>query len=486
MVLIMGVTLYTSRVVLNTLGVKDFGIYNVVGGVVVLFAFLNNAMSIATQRFISFELGKNDLIETKRVFSMSMTIHLCIIVLVIILAETVGIWFLNTQMNFPIERMKVVNWVYQFSLITTCIGIIRVPYNASIIAHEKMSFYAYIGMAEAIFKLLIVFLLIYVGFDKLKTYSILTCVVTFCIFLSYKYYCNKKIGTSFYHFFWDQNLFKRLLSFSGWSLMGGVVTVGANQGGNILLNIFNGVAVNAAMGISNQVNAAIYGFVSNFQGAFNPQIVKLYAVKREEELERLICRAAKFSFLLLFLLAFPIILNIDFVLYIWLKKNVHYASTFCILIILFSFIEALAAPLWTAIQATGDIKKYQLVLAPVIGLNVLLSYIFLKMKYSPEIVLEVKVLVNILCLVIRLYFVRNIIKLTTFYREVLLRVVAVFILTLPLFIFFHHYNEGWIKLATSTVFFYVSMLFIIYYIGLNRIEKVFVKRYMAKYFIRKH
>lgn len=485
MMLTMSISLYTSRIVLNTLGVKDFGIYNVVGGVVVLFSFLNNAMSIATQRFISFELGKNNIDETKRVFGMSMTIHICIVMFIILLAETGGLWFLNTQMNFPAERMKAVNWVYQFSLITTCIGIIQVPYYASIIAHEKMSFYAYIGMGEAIFKLLIAFILTHTSYDKLKLYSILTCLIAFCIFSFYKYYCNKKIQTSIYHFFWDQNLFKKILSFSGWSLTGGIVTVGATQGVNVLLNIFNGVVVNAAMGISNQVNGAIYGFVANFQSAFNPQIVKLYAVKKKEELERLICRAAKFSFLLLFLLAFPIILNIDFVLYIWLKKNVPYASTFCILIIFFSFIEALAAPLWTAIQATGNIKKYQLVLAPAIGLNVLLSYIFLKMKYSPEIVLEIKVLVNILCLGIRLYFIKNIINLYVFFREVLLRILYILILTLPLIFIFHYYEDGWKKLIISTVSFCFLMIFLIYFIGLNKMEKIFINKSLTKYLINK-
>ena len=319
MLLIMGVTLYTSRIVLNALGVEDFGIYNIVGGVVILFSFINNALSSATQRFLNFEIGRGDVLGTKRVFSMSLTIHLFVALFVVLLAETVGLWFLNTQMNIPTERMAAANLVYQFSILTVCISFVQIPYYASVVAYEKMSFFAYIAIIEVILKLLIVVLLIYVGFDKLRLYSILTFLVAVLVFVCYKYYCNTRLDLSRYKYFWDKILFSKLLNFSGWMLFGAAAGVSATQGVNILLNIFYGVTVNAAMGISTQVNSAVNKFVSNFQTAFMPQITKLYAIGDFEHLRKLIGQSSRFSFLLLFALACPLMLNIDFVLKLWLK-----------------------------------------------------------------------------------------------------------------------------------------------------------------------
>ena len=264
MLLIMAVSLYTSRIVLKVLGVEDFGIYNIVAGIVVLFSFLNSAMSSATQRFLSFELGRGDINEVRRVFSMSMTAHISIALLILLFAETVGLWFLNTQINIPVDRVGAANWVYQFSILTFCIQIIRVPYNASIIAYERMTFYAYISIIEVVLKLLIVFLLVYFDFDKLKIYSVLIFLITLVICLSFKYFCCKTFPICRYNFFWNASLYKKIMSFSGWSLFGSVANVGSQQGMNILLNIFYGVSINAAMGIANQVSQAVYNFVYKF------------------------------------------------------------------------------------------------------------------------------------------------------------------------------------------------------------------------------
>ncbi len=314
MLITMIVTLYTSRIVLNTLGIEDFGIYNIIGGVIILFTFLNVAMSNTTQRFLSFELGRNDMEQLKKTFSMSMTAHISIALIVFLLSETVGLWFINTQLNIPAERMNAANWVYQFSILTFVFQIIRVPYNASIIAYERMSFYAYISIIEVILKLAVVFLLQKGGFDKLIFYSILLFIVSIIILYAYKVYCNKKFKISRYYFFWDGSLYKNIMSFSGWSLMGSVASISANQGINILLNIFFGVAVNAAMGIANQVNGALNSFVVNFQTAFKPQIVKSYAEGDKKYLTQLILQTSKFSFFLFFIVSIPILLNTEFAL----------------------------------------------------------------------------------------------------------------------------------------------------------------------------
>jgi O-antigen/teichoic acid export membrane protein len=481
MLITIGVSLYTSRIVLNALGVEDFGIYNVVGGVVVLFSFFNNAMSTATQRFLSFELGKNDIEEVKRTFSMSMTAHASIVILVILLAETVGLWFLNMHMNIPDGKMNAANWVYQFSILATCIGIIQVPYNASIIAYEKMSFFAYISIIEVIFKLLVAFLLVYISFDKLKIYSILICFVSFFTFLLYRFYCKRKIEVCTYHFFWDRALYKRLMSFSGWSLFGSVAVVGANQGVNILLNIFYGVVVNAAMGIANQVNSVLNKFVSNFQTAFQPQIVKFYAAGDTKSLEQLIFRSSKFSFLLLFTLTFPIMLNVDFVLKIWLKTVPECTSVFCNLIIISSLLESLAAPLWMTMQATGKIKKYQLYISTAIGLNLLFAYIFLKNGFPPYIVLVIKVAIDVLCFIIRLLFVQSYVdvRISQFIKTVLYRVFPIVIVILPLPYFLSKYYVEWKGLILSSLSFFILEVFLVYLIGFTKQERKTINRFVV-------
>jgi O-antigen/teichoic acid export membrane protein len=473
MLIMMGVSLYTSRIVLNALGVEDYGIYNVVGGVVVLFSFLNNAMSSATQRFLSFELGRNDINELKRVFAMSMTVHISIVLLVVVLAETVGLWFLNTQMNIPPERMNAANWVYQFSILTTGVGFIRVPYSASIIAYEKMSFYAYVGIAEALLKLSVAFWLVYISYEKLKLYAVLIFLVTICVFYIYKFYCNRNIATSKYSFFWDMRLYEKLMSFSGWSLFGSVANVSAGQGVNILLNIFHGVVVNAAMGIANQVNGALNHFVSNFQTAFKPQIVKLYAAGEKQQLEQLIYRSSKYSFFLLFVLSVPILLNIDFVLKIWLKTVPQYAGIFCTMILICSLLESLSGPLWMSVQATGKIKKYQIVISSAIALNIILSYIFLKLGAFPPIVLFIKVLVDVLCFSIRLVFIQNfgILKIANFFKYVLWKIIAIVIISIPLPFFIHKHYTEWQGLFFTSSVFLVIMIFSVYYVALTKQEK---------------
>lgn len=486
MLLTMGVSLYTSRIVLDTLGVDDYGIYNIVGGVVVLFSFINSSLTSATQRFLNFELGKEDIRETKRVFSMSLTIHICVAIIVTLLAETIGLWFLNTQMNIPFERMNTANWVYQFSILTVCISFVQVPYYASVVAYEKMSFFAYIAIVEAVLKLLIVILLVYAGFDKLRLYSVLTFLVAIVVFVCYKYYCNARIDISRYRYFWDKRLFSRLVSFSGWMLLGAAAGVSATQGVNVLLNIFYGVAVNAAMGISNQVNSAVNQLVVNFQTAFMPQITKLYATGDIEYLRKLIDRSSRFSFLLLFTLACPLILNIDFILKLWLKTVPVYSSVFCILILVYSLIEVISKPVGMAIHATGKVKYYNIIMSFALLMNIIFSFIFLKLGFQPDVVLIISICINALCFAIRLLFARyyKVLKIGEYIKNVLFRVICISVFVVPLPLYISRYYTQSVGLIITTSVFLCMFLIAAYFIGLTQSEKAGIQAVIKQKIIR--
>ncbi len=483
MLITMIVTLYTSRIVLNTLGIDDFGIYNIIGGVIILFAFLNVAMSNTTQRFLSFDLGRNDMEQLKKTFSMSMTAHISIAVILFLLSETVGLWFINTQLNIPYERMNAANWVYQFSILTFIFQIIRVPYNASIIAYERMSFYAYISIIEVILKLAVVFLLQQGGFDKLIFYSVLLFIVSIIILYAYKFYCNKKFTISKYIFFWDGNLYKNIMSFSGWSLMGSVASISSSQGINILINIFFGVAVNAAMGIANQVNGALNSFVVNFQTAFKPQIVKSYAEGDKKYLTQLILQTSKFSFFLLFIVSIPILINTDFVLKLWLKQVPEYAVEFCQLIIVYSLMESISGPLWMSVQATGNIRNYQIIISLLFILNLPVSYVFLKLGYNPPVVMFVKIIVDAIVLSTRIIFLKSLLKVSVkqFLQEVFLKIILVVSIVIPISILVKTKFDGWIQVIITTSVSILLTALGIYWIGMRKNERTFIKSAIRKF-----
>ncbi|HAZ96127.1 MAG TPA: hypothetical protein DCW73_02540 [Treponema sp.] len=393
-ILIMLVSLYTVRVVLNTLGAEDYGIYNVVAGVVVLFSFVNNAMATSVQRFLNFYLGKNDAEKTRNVYSASLVIHCCICLIFVVLAETAGFWFVNAKLNIPSGRSDAAFWCYQAAVITTLANIMRVPYNAVIIAYEKMSFFAGLSVVEAVLKLAVVFLLKIAQFDKLIFYSFLLAAVSFIILAIYKFYCNKNFEIAHYRKNQDKGLGKELVSFSGWSLFGAVASVANSQGTNIVLNIFTNVTVNAAMGIANQVNAAVYSFVSNFQTAFNPQLVKSYAAGEKEEFQRLVNRSAKFSFYLLWLIVLPVYVNCSFLLSLWLKNVPQYSIGFVRLVLIFSLIEALNGPLWISIQAAGKIRAYQIIVGIINILNLPFSIAAFCLGANPYWILYIRIALN--------------------------------------------------------------------------------------------
>ena len=472
-ILIMFVGLYTVRVVLNTLGVEDYGIYNIVGGVVVLFSFLSSALTQATQRFLSIELGKNDLLQFNRVFSLSFLVYLFLALFTLLLTETIGLWFLNTYLNIAENRMYAANWVYQISILTYICGLLRTPYNASILAHERMSFYAYMSFLEVSLSLFVVFILTIGTFDKLILYSILLFFVSVAILWIYKWFCISKYEECKYHFFWDPDLFSQLVSFSGWSMFGSMSVIATNQGVNILLNLFHGVATNAAMGITNQVSNAVNQFVNNFQIAFNPRIVKSYAEKDHVYLESLMFRSAKLSFFLLLILSVPILIKTETILTLWLHNIPEYVVTFIHFSLLALLIDSLSGPLWMVVQAIGKIKKYQLVISSIFWMNFIFSLLFLQLGFSPVVVFQVRCIISLMLLFTRLYLLVGMMQFKSgkFVTDVLMRCLFVAIIAiLPSYLCSLWFSDLLGLLFNCLIAFSITPV-VIYGIGLQKNER---------------
>lgn len=487
MLLTMAVTLYTSRIILNILGIKDFGIYNVVGGFVTMFGFLNSAMASATQRFLSFEIGKKNLKQLKNVFSMSLNIHFIIAFIILLFAETIGLWFVNTQLNIPPERVIAAKWVYQFSILVLVVNMVSVPYNAIIIAHERMNVFAAVSIIEVSLKLLIVFMLQWFGFDKLKLYVVLMFGVSLIIRFIYGYYCNRNFKESKFKLYWDRPLFKILMNYAGWNLWGNAASVIMGQGVNILLNIFFGPVVNAAWGIAFQVRSAINSFVLNFQMAMNPQIIKSFATNDLKYMHQIIFQGAKYSFFLLYAISLPILLETEIILKLWLKIVPEYAVIFTQLVIVNILIDSISGPLMTAAHASGKIKLYQGVVGGLLLLTLPVSYIFLKLNFAPEVTLYISIIASIVALVARLGIISTLVKLSIweFAKDVILRILpVVFIAILIPLLVKYLLPQGFYRLTILCFSTFLSVLLTIYLIGLNHAEQIFVQK-KIKYYLKK-
>ena len=487
MFLTMGVSLYTSRIVLNTLGVSDFGIYNVVGGVVMMFSFLNSSMSSATQRFYSFELGKKDYEQLKRVFTMSVNIHAIIAVVIFVLAETIGLWFLNAKLVIPVERLVAANWVYQLSILSFMFTIMGVPYNAMLIARERMNVYAYVSIIEVILKLAIVFMLVYLGYDKLKMYAILVFGVAVVIWFIYKSYCNRKFLETNYSFSWDKVLYKTLINYAGWNLFGNIASVAMGQGVNILLNLFFGPIVNAARGIAFQVNSAVNGFVINFQMAMNPQIVKSYAGNDLEYMHQLIYKGSKYSFFLLFLLVLPILIETELILHWWLKIVPAYTALFCRLILINTLIDCISGTLMTSAQSSGKIKVYHSVVGGLLLFILPISYLLLKLGLPPQTTLCVSISISIIALFTRLMIIRNLISLSIkeFLKSVLVPILLVSVLSIVFpFIIKLSLNQEILRFFSVCISSVISVTITIYFLGLKKEERFFMKNKVRLFTIK--
>lgn len=490
MILIMLVTFYTSRIVLDKLGIEDFGIYNVVGGVVMMFAFLNSSMTTATQRFLTFELGKEDTGRLEQVFSAALNIHIGIAIIIVLLAETIGLWFLNCKMNIPESRIIAANWVYQFSLLAFCTNIVQVPYNASLIAHEKMNVFAYISILEVFLKLGIAYLLTISKFDRLILYGLLIFLVQFIIRTAYQFYCKRHYAECRFRRFWDKDLYRLMFGFASWNVFGSLAWLFRDQGINILLNLFFGPVVNAARGVMMQVSAGVMGFIMNFQTALNPQITKLYAVGEVDNMEKLVYRGLKYSFILLFFIALPLMLNVDYVLSIWLKEIPDYTSYFIILIMIDALVNNLFGnPLMTSLAATGKIRTYQIVVSFIILLIVPVGYCVLKMGYDAPSVFYVMILFTLISGFIRFLFCVNQIGFSI-HRMINIVLIplfgmVVFALPIPLYLRLTIFSEqtffSFLMLCCISVF---SVLICTLFIGLKKDERKMLSGFLKKKLIK--
>ena len=471
------ISLYTSRKILEALGVSDFGIYNVVGGVITMLTFLNGSMSVATQRFLTVELGRKDKGNYNRIFNMAVLIHLCLAALVLIAAETIGLWFVNTYLNIPAGRMSAANWVYQASVLSTILGILQTPYHASIVSHEHMHIYAYVGLGESFGKLFLVFLLIVYPYDRLIFWGFIMFFFQFLIAIIYRVYCIRQFPECKLRLKWDSSIFSSILKFTGWNMFGTVAWLLKDQGVNILMNIFGGPVANAARGVSGQISGAVQGLTSGFQSAVNPQITKRYAANDSEATCRLLCESSKISYFLLFILVLPVMMEADFILKLWLVEVPPMASLFTRIILIEALLSALGNPMITSLMATGDIKWYQIVVGSSLLFIVPIAYIFLKVGFPIETALIVSALFIFLGDVLRVVFCKKQIGLSLrlYVLKVVLPITIVTILSviLPGII---HYNlsEGWTRLILSTVVSCLIVVILIYTIGLTATERKFI------------
>ena len=477
-IIIMLVSLYTSRVILNVLGVEDYGIYNVVGGFVAMFSMISGALSASISRFLTFELGRGDKKRLNQVFSMSVNIQVAIVLIILLLGVSLGGWFLNEKMNIPVERMTAANWVLYCSLVVFCINLISIPYNACIIAHEHMNAFAYVSILDAFLKLAVCYMIAISPFDKLVSYAVLLAVAALLVRLVYGIYCKRHFVECHYRWTKDTLLFKQMFGFSGWSFLTNTCNIFNTQGVNILINMFFGVALNAARGIANQVEGAIMQFVYNFTMALNPQITKNYAVGNTNEMFKLVCRGAKFSYFLLLLFAMPMMFEAEQVLTIWLKIVPDKTVVFLRLTIIGSMINMLGNTGYTACMATGNIRRYVIIISGVGCLVFPLTWIAFKFGLPAESAYIIFILVHIGVTSVRLYVMKGLLQFPPmmFMKDVVLKIGAVTVVAVivPLLIF-KQMDSTFLRLVVTILVCTLSTCICIYTIGLTRNERIKVK-----------
>ena len=479
MFIMMGISLFTSRVILQTLGVSDYGIYNVVAGAIMMIGFVMASFATASSRFITIAIGKGETEEMKKTFGGILAIQCLLALFIVFLAETIGLWFLNTQLVIPEDRMNAATFVYQFSVVSCVINIITIPYNAAIVAHEKMSAFAYIAIFDSVLKLVVVYTLYIVPLDKLIVYAFLLLIVGFIDFLIH--YCY-----SIYSFMetrgkplLDKKLSRDVLKYTSWTLTGAVTSMTCNQGINFLLNIFFGPVVNAARGVAFSVQMIIQNFATNFQTALNPQIVKSFANSNYERINELVRIGTKFSFYLLLLISMPVFLKIDFLLSIWLVEVPKYTNTFIILLLIINLIHsALANPLIFAINATGDIKTIQIAEGICLFSIMPISYFLFKFyDLSPVIMFYIYIIVESITQIVRMIIVipKAKIDVTSYLKDTLLPIFLVLLLVVPGSFFVNYFNsDTWLNLFMVSLMEIIIVGSSVFLVGLSHEERLFI------------
>ena len=488
MLLTLVVGLYTSRVVLQTLGVSDYGLYNVVGGIVTLFTFLNSTLASGTQRFLSFALGENDLQKMKSVFSTAFLLHVLFALLILIIAEIVGLWLLFNKMQIPDGRMTAAFWVFQFSVFTTMVNIVQVPYMASLIAHERMNIYAYVSIYDVVMKLIIVYLIQIFDYDKLILYALLLLIVHLSTALFYNLYGRSKYEEVRTINKPDKFVLKEISSFSGWNVLGCASVALQGQGINILLNMFFGTVINAARGIAFQVNHIILQFVNNFQMAVNPQIVKLYAAGEEDKMVKLIINNSKFAAFLMLLIAIPIFLELEFVLKIWLGEYPDYTPIFLRIIIIQSLVQTMTRPIVMGLHATGQLKMPNLTSGIILIMILPVSYLLLRLGCSAVVIFTVNVIPWILETIIDSYWLYKYVDfpMGKFYKEVYGRVIPISLLMfLVPFCVHQQMADKWLSFLVVCMVSVICSILCIVYLGISKEQRIMVFNYARLKFFKK-
>lgn len=479
MFVMMGISLFTSRVILGTLGVSDYGVYNVVAGAIMMVGFIKSSFASASSRFITISIGKGDSDEMKLTFGGIMAIQCLLAFFIVILAETLGLWFVKTQLVIPEGRLFAALVVYQFSVISCIVNIVKIPYNAEIIAHEKMSAFAYISILDAILKLFVAYSLFITPYDKLIIYGLLLLLVDIIDFTIYYFYCINKFNETRGRIKVNRALSKEVMKYTSWTLTGAVTNMTCNQGINFLLNIFFGPVVNAARGIAFQVQMVIQNFATNFQTALNPQIVKCYANSDYGRISQLVSLGTKFSFYLLLLVSMPVLLKIDFLLSIWLVEVPKYTNTFIILLLIINLIHsALANPLIFAINATGDIKAFQIAEGICLISIIPISYFLFKFyDLSPIAIFYVYIIVESITQIVRMIIVIPKAKLdvTSYFKDTLLPICLVLLIVVPSSILVNLINtDTWLNLFLVSLIEIIIVGGAVFLVGLSKEERIII------------
>ena len=485
----MAVGLFTSRVILATLGVEDYGVYNVVAGFVMMFSFFTSSLGAAISRFLTYELGKGESGKLQRIFSTSVNVQLLLSLAILILAEAIGVWFVNHKLNIPADRLYAANWAFQCAILSFIFNLISVPYNAAIIAHERMSAFAYISILEVTLKLAIVYVLYISPIDKLITYSILFAFVGLVIRLVYGGYCRKHFAECRYQAVIDKPMLKEITGFAGWNLLGSGAYLFNTQGVNIVMNLFFGVTVNAARGIATQVEGVVRQFVTNFTTALNPQITKSYAAGNMEYMYTLVCRGAKYSYFLMLVFAVPFMFEADIILKLWLDNVPEYTSIFLRLTMIGTLCDVLGNSTANACWATGKVKKYYLWVGSIGSLVFFISYGLFAFGFPAYTSYVVFIVIYIILIFVKLYLIKGLIDfpVAMFYKETLLRILPVTVCTFMITSF----SYGILEESTGRMLFTVLLSTIAlgistFLFGLEQSERQIVKNkivYFKKRFL---
>lgn len=486
MIVITVVSLFTARITLQVLGIQDYGIYNVVGGIIGFLTFLTGTMTSATQRFLSFELGRNDLSRFNQIFSMLIVIFLLVSGVILILGSLVGIWMVNNILVIPKDRLTAANWVMFFSVLTFISNMVTIPYMSAIIAHERMSIYAYMSLLDALMKLLLVYLLYISPLDKLISYAFLTMASTALITFIYRSYCSKKLAGCIFHHYWEPDIFKTILRYTGWNLFGSVTSVLNQQGLTLVLNLFFGPLVNAAKAIADRINTVVISFSNNFYMAVTPRIIKQYSAGNYEQMRSLINYSSKYSFYLLLILTLPLIHNMKDLLVLWLGKGVvtEDTVTFSRLILAFSLINILEQPLTTAVRATGNIRNYQISVGVVTLSSLPITYLFFYYNEPAYTCFFVLIASYIIAHIIRLYICKKQVGLSIIeYTKMV--IIPISLVTATNIAFMFYLNSLHLNWLANIIIEMTVCFCLLFLLGLSKNEKLKVLHFVQARISRK-